>query len=63
MSEHEIEKGIFRQTNVKSVPFSATTLSVFIVIFFHFSFSLYTGGGGGQQVYNQELKSLDQELL
>ena len=31
--EQEIAKGIFLQTNVKSVPFSTLTLSVLMVIF------------------------------
>ena len=62
--EQEIAKGIFRQTNVKSVPFSTLTLSVLMVIFILSEFVNFLLKVA-QQVYEKEkdLRLLTQELL
>ena len=63
--EQEIAKGIFLQTNVKSVPFSTLTLSVLMVIFILSEFVGFLLLKVAQQVYEKEkdLRLLTQELL
>ena len=63
--EQEIAKGIFLQTNVKSVPFSTLTLSVLMVIFILSEFVDFLLLKVAQQVYEKgkDLRLLTQELL